>query len=121
MRAELGVLVEGLQERAAAPAPVAPAGERKPRLKPVHRQQICRAAHGCWGWGGSTITPCRISSRSRGRRGMHCLCNWHPSAIATQPNTNSSPGPPCQSVPRLLCGGFQTGRRSPVREPAGSI
>jgi transposase len=35
------VLVEGLEEGAAEPSPTAPPVERKPRLKPVDRQQVC--------------------------------------------------------------------------------
>ena len=41
MSAEQAVLVEGLEERVPAFSPTAPPGERKPRLKPVHRQQVC--------------------------------------------------------------------------------
>jgi transposase len=41
MSAEQAVLVEALAERPPAPSPTAPPGERKPRLKPVDRQQVC--------------------------------------------------------------------------------
>jgi transposase len=41
MSAEQAVLVEGLEERPAEPSPTAPPLERKPRLKPVDRQQVC--------------------------------------------------------------------------------
>jgi hypothetical protein len=41
MRAEQAVLVEGREERAAESSPSAPLLERKPRLKPVDRQQVC--------------------------------------------------------------------------------
>ena len=41
MSAEQAVLVEGLEERPAEPSPTAPPGERKLRLKPVDRQQVC--------------------------------------------------------------------------------
>ena len=41
MSAEQAVLVEGLEERPPAPSPTAPPGERKLRLKPVDRQQVC--------------------------------------------------------------------------------
>jgi transposase len=44
MGAEQAVLVEGLEERPAAPSPTAPPTERKVRLKPVDRQQICLRA-----------------------------------------------------------------------------
>jgi hypothetical protein len=41
MRAEQAVLVEGLEERAVEPSPTALPLERKLRLKPVDRQQVC--------------------------------------------------------------------------------
>jgi transposase len=41
MSAEQAVLVEGLEEGPAEPSPTAPPVERKPRLKPVDRQQVC--------------------------------------------------------------------------------
>ena len=41
MGAEPTALVEGLEERPAAPSPTAPRTERKVRLKPVDRQQVC--------------------------------------------------------------------------------
>jgi transposase len=41
MSAEQAVLVEALGERPPAPSPTAPPGERKLRLKPVDRQQVC--------------------------------------------------------------------------------
>jgi len=41
MSAEPAVLVQGLEERPAAPAPSVPATEGKRRVKPVDRQQVC--------------------------------------------------------------------------------
>ena len=41
MSAEQAVRVEALEERPPAPSPTAPPGERKLRLKPVDRQQVC--------------------------------------------------------------------------------
>jgi len=41
MSAEQAVLVEGLEERAAELSPAAPPLERRLRLKPVDRQQVC--------------------------------------------------------------------------------
>lgn len=41
MSAEQAVLVESLQERPPAPSPTAPPAQRKVRLKPVDRQQVC--------------------------------------------------------------------------------